>query len=139
MNIKLKHIIVILAVIAVFTVAVVIKVVIDDQKAVTPITPVTTITELTVTAVEPVDCVTVITNTAKVDIGLPVTVAVTLSDGSTSTVPVTWASSDYDAETAGSYIFTAMPDWSGLKNVATTAKTVVANVIVVRVRKVCLW
>lgn len=65
-----------------------------------------TAAETTVTAVDAQDAVTAYTGTAQDALDLPEMVSVTLSDGSKTTLPVTWTCADYDANTAGTYNFT---------------------------------
>ncbi len=62
---------------------------------------------VTVSNVSPISDINVSYGTALADVGLPATVGVTLSDGSITTLGVTWDGSDpaYDGSTAGTYAF----------------------------------
>jgi hypothetical protein len=84
---------------------------------------------VTVTAVESLAGITVPYGTALADAGLPSTVGVTLSDGSTTSVGVTWngGSPAYNADVAGSYAFTgtlSLPSGVTNPNGLTAAVTV---------------
>ena len=84
---------------------------------------------VTVTAVESLAGITVPYGTALADAGLPSTVGVTLSDGSTTSVGVTWngGSPAYNADAAGSYAFTgtlSLPSGVTNPNGLTAAVTV---------------
>ena len=61
-----------------------------------------------ITAVNPIDGITVENGTAFTEIGLPETVTVTLNDGTTAEVPVTWSEEGYDGSAAGEYVLTGV-------------------------------
>ena len=65
-----------------------------------------TAAETTITAVDTQKAVTAYTGTAQNALDLPETVGVTLLNGSTATLPVTWTCANYDASAAGTYTFT---------------------------------
>jgi hypothetical protein len=63
-------------------------------------------TVLAVGIVLPVPTVSVVDGTTLVDVGLPTSVPVALSNGSTQMLPVTWDGSSYNPTTPGTYTFT---------------------------------
>ncbi len=70
---------------------------------------------LNIASVAPISDIDIATGTASSAIGLPTTVGVTLSDSSTSTLPVVWDGGNpaYDGNTVGTYVFTGtltLPD-----------------------------
>ena len=90
-----------------------------------------------ITAVAAVADKKVAPGTAVGAVGLPETVAVTLGDGSTKELGVAWASTDYNANAAGTYTFTGTltlaDGTTNTKNLAATAKVTVSKIKVATV------
>ena len=59
-----------------------------------------------ITAVGPIGGITVEHGTAFEKIGLPESITVTLDDGTTAEIPVTWSADGYDGNKAGEYVLT---------------------------------
>lgn len=104
------------------------------RQPVLQVTQVVSETSANVTGVETIEETHVAIGTAQESLGLPSQIVVTLSDGTTKALPVTWSCDSYRADTMGRYTFTGTINLPSQGNITNLEHIVAYATVIVEER-----